>query len=149
MKEKDEKRIMEDGEGTNKRDFLKVLGAGLGIAGLGSMMGSQSFAQDDKKGKYVIVITHGGNDANRAILGLLLAQTVADKGWGKVLVWMTLEGADLVHAKRAERIESPIYKKFGNALEIMKKLRIRVGGLEFVRPVPIILELRAVTSTTG
>jgi predicted peroxiredoxin len=113
------------------------------------MMGSQSFAQDDKKGKYVIVITHGGNDANRAILGLLLAQTVADKGWGKVLVWMTLEGADLVHAKRAERIESPIYKKFGNALEIMKKLRIRVGGLEFVRPVPIILELRAVTSTTG
>ena len=93
MKEKDEKRIMEDGEGASKRDFLKVLGAGIGIAGLGSMMGGQSFAQDDKKGKYVIVITHGGNDPNRAILGLLLAQTVADKGWG--------EGACLDDARRS------------------------------------------------
>jgi hypothetical protein len=74
--------MVEDGEGTNKRDFLKVLGAGLGIAGLGSMMGGQSFAEE-KKGKYVIVITHGGNDPNRAIFGLLMAQTVADKGWGE------------------------------------------------------------------
>jgi len=39
MKEKEEKTIVEDGEGTNKRDFLKVLGAGFGIAGLSSMMG--------------------------------------------------------------------------------------------------------------
>src|SRR4030042_7168118 len=77
MKEKDEKRMMEDGEGANKRDFLKVLGAGLGIAGLSSMMGGQSFAEEDKKGKYVIVITHGGNDPNRAIFGPLMAQTVA------------------------------------------------------------------------
>jgi uncharacterized protein (DUF1501 family) len=76
MKEREEKRIMEDGEGANKRDFLKVLGAGLGIAGLSSMMGGQSFAQEDKKGKYVIVITHGGNDPNRAIFGLLMAQYV-------------------------------------------------------------------------
>ena len=121
MKEKDGKRIMEDGEGTNKRDFLKVLGAGFGIAGLSSMMGGQSFAQEDKKGKYVIVITHGGNDPNRAIFGLLMAQTVADKGWGKVHVWMTLDGADLVNKKKTERIDSPIYKKFGNAFEIMKK----------------------------
>jgi hypothetical protein len=60
---------------------------------------------------------------------------------------MTLEGADLVHAKRTERIESPIYKKFGNALEIMKK--IRVVGLEFVHRALIILELRAVTSMIG
>jgi hypothetical protein len=75
MKEKDKKKILEDGDGTNKRDFLKALGAGLGIAGLGSMTGGQSFAEE-KKGKYVIVITHGGDDPNRAILGLLLAQTV-------------------------------------------------------------------------
>ncbi len=70
---------MEDGEGANKRDFLKALGAGLGIAGLGSMMGVQSFAEAEKKGKYVIVITHGGDDPNRAIFGLLMAQVVADK----------------------------------------------------------------------
>jgi hypothetical protein len=121
MEEKEEKRIMEEGEGTNKRDFLKVLGAGLGIAGLSAMMGGQSFADVEKKGKYVIVITRGGNDPNRAIFGLLMAQTVADKAWGKVHVWMTLDGADLVNKKKTERIESPIYKKFGNALEIMKK----------------------------
>jgi len=124
---KEEEKIVEESEGASKRDFLKVLGAGLGIAGLGSMMGGQSLAQEDKKGNYVIVITHGGNDPNRAILGLLLAQTVADNGWGKVHVWMTPEGADLVHAKRAERIESPIYKKFGNTLEIMKKIKDKGG----------------------
>jgi predicted peroxiredoxin len=126
MKEKDGKKILEEGDGTNKRDFLKALGAGLGIAGLGSMMGGQSFAEE-KKGKYVIVITHGGDDPNRAILGLLLAQTVADKGWGKVYAWMTLDGADLVNKKKTERIESPIYKKFGNALEIMKKIKDKGG----------------------
>lgn len=126
MKEKEEKGIAEDGEGTNKRDFLKILGAGLGIAGLGSMIGGQSFAEE-KKEKYVVVITSGGNNPNRAILGLLLAQTVADKGWGKVYVWMTLEGADLVHKKRTEKIDSPIYKKFGNALEIMKKIKDKGG----------------------
>jgi hypothetical protein len=112
MKEKEEKRIVETGEGANKRDFLKVLGAGLGVAGLSSMMGGQSFAEEDKKGKYVIVVTHGGDDPNRAIFGLLMAQTVADKGWGKVHVWMTLDGADLANKKKTERIESPIYKKF-------------------------------------
>ncbi len=128
MKEKEEKRIMqENGEGTSKRDFLKVLGAGVGVAGLGSMMGTQAFADVEKKDKYVIVITHGGNDPNRAIFGLLMAQTVADKGWGKVYVWMTLDGADLVNKKKTERIDSPIYKKFGNALEIMKKIKDKGG----------------------
>jgi len=37
------------------------------------MLGGQSFAEEDKKGKYVIVITHGRNDPNRAIFGLLMA----------------------------------------------------------------------------
>ena len=50
MKEKDEEKTMKDSEGTDKRDFLKVLGAGLGIAGLSSMMGAQSFAEAEKKG---------------------------------------------------------------------------------------------------
>src|SRR5574341_330328 len=118
MKEKDGNKITEENDGTNKRDFLKALGAGLGIAGVSSMMGGQSFAEVDKKGKYVIVITHGGNDPNRAIFGLLMAQVVTDKGWGKVHVWMTLDGADLCNKKKTEKIESPIYKKFGDGLEI-------------------------------
>jgi predicted peroxiredoxin len=134
MEEKDKDVMMRDGEGASKRDLLKVLGAGLGIAGLTSMMGGQSFADVEKKGKYVIVITHGGDDPNRAIFGLLMAQVVADKGWGKVHVWMTLDGADLVNTKKTERIESPIYKKFGNALEIMKKIKDKGGSFGVCPP---------------
>ena len=111
----------------DKRDFLKALGTGLGIVGLGSLMAGQSFAEVEKKGKYVFAITHGGDDPNRAIFGLLMAQTVAEKGWGRVYVWMTLDGADLVNKKKTERIESPIYKKFGNAFEIMKKIKDKGG----------------------
>ncbi len=54
MKDKDEKRIVEESEGASKRDFLKVLGAGLGIAGLGSMMGGESFAQEGKRGNILL-----------------------------------------------------------------------------------------------
>jgi len=111
----------------DKRDFLKALGTGLGIVGLGSLMAGQSFAEVEKKGKYVFAITHGGDDPNRAIFGLLMAQTVAEKGWGRVYVWMTLDGADLCNKKKTERIDSPIYKKFGNALEIMKKIKDKGG----------------------
>ncbi len=124
---------MKEDERTNKRNFLKVLGAGIGMAGLSSMMGGQALA-DEKKGKYIVVITQGGNDPNRAILALLLAQTVADKGWGKVHVWMTLDGADLANKKKTERIESPIYKKFGNALEIMKKIKDKGGWFGICPP---------------
>ena len=67
MKEK--KRMMEENEVANKRDFLKVIGAGLGVAGLSSIMGAQTFADVDKNGKYVILITHGGNDPNRVKFG--------------------------------------------------------------------------------
>lgn len=126
MKEKVEKKGMEEIEGTSKRDLLKAMGAGLGITGLSLMMGGPSFGEE-KKGKYVIVITNGGNDPNRAIFGLLMAQVVTDKGWGKVHVWMTLDGADLCNKKKTERIDSPIYKKFGNALDIMKKIKDKGG----------------------
>jgi predicted peroxiredoxin len=122
-----EKKAKEEEMGPkNKRDFLKAMGAGLGIAGLTSVMGGQAFAQE-KKGKYVVVITHGGNDPNRAIFGLLMAETAADKGWGQVHVWMTLDGADLACKKKTDRIESPIYKKFGNATSIMKKIKDKGG----------------------
>ena len=127
MKEKEEKKVVAGDEGANKRDFLKALGAGLGFAGLTSVMGGPSLADAQTKGKYVFVITHGGDDPNRAILGLLMAQTVADKEWGKVHVWTTLDGADLANKKKAERIDSPIYKKFGNALEIMNKIKNKGG----------------------
>ena len=114
-------------EAVSRLDFLKTLGIGLGAAGLGTIIGGQAFAEGEKKGKYVVVITNGGNDPNRAILPLILANEAADKGWGSVHVWMTLEGADLASKSKVDRIESPIYKKFGNALALMKKLKEKGG----------------------
>jgi len=108
----------------SRGDFLKTLGMGLGAAGLAGFMGGQAVAAEgEKKGKYVVVATSGGNDPNRAILALLMAVTAQDKGWGEVHVWMTLDGADLANKSKAERIDSPIFKKFGNAAELMKKLK--------------------------
>jgi predicted peroxiredoxin len=36
---------------------------------------------------------------------------------------MTLQGAEMANKNKTERIDSPIFKKFGNALEIIKKLK--------------------------
>jgi predicted peroxiredoxin len=127
MGDKAEGTEKQHGQDTSKRDFLKTIGAGIGVAGLASVMGGQAFAQSEKKGKYVVVITHGADDPNRAIFGLLMAMTAGDKGWGEVHVWMTLGGADLAHKKRTDKIESPIYKSFGNATQIMKKIKDKGG----------------------
>jgi predicted peroxiredoxin len=125
----DEKKLVESEESgqESKRDFLKTVGAGLGLAGLASFVGGQAFAETDKKGKYVVVITHGADDPNRAIFGLLMAMTAGDKGWGQVNVWLTLGGADLANKKKTEKIESPIYKSFGNAAQIINKIKDKGG----------------------
>jgi len=80
--EGDEEKGVEE---LSRQDFLKAAGiAGLGMAGLGAMMSAPASAQeakDGKKGKYVIVITHGGNNPNRAIWALLMAETSRRKEW--------------------------------------------------------------------
>ena len=113
----------QESQGITRQDFIKGLGVGLGAAGLASMMGGAALAEDGKGQRYVVVITHGGNDPNRAILALLCAWTALDKGFGSVHVWMTLEGADLANKTKAGRVESPIFKKFGNAEELLNKLK--------------------------
>jgi predicted peroxiredoxin len=112
-----------NGKGMSRQDFLKGMGLGLGAAGMVSLAGTPSFAADEKKDRYIVAITHGGSDPNRAILGLLCAFTAIDKGFGAVHVWLTLDGADLANKTKAFRIESPIFKKFGNAQELMTKLK--------------------------
>jgi len=122
-----------DSEELSRQDFLKAAGiAGLGMAGLGAMMSSPVLAEEakeGKKGKYVIVITHGGNNPNRAIWALLMAETIQKKGMGDINVWMTIEGADLCKKSVPEKIVSPIFSKFGNAMEIMD--RVRKNGCKF------------------
>jgi predicted peroxiredoxin len=120
-KEMDENRTE---QALNRHDFLKTMGMGLGAVGIASMMGGVASAADEGKGnRYIVAITHGGEDPNRAILGLLMAFTALDKGFGQVHVWMTLGGAELANKSKAGRIESPIFKKFGNAEELMNKLK--------------------------
>lgn len=122
MEEKKDIGVQDD----SRRDFLKLLGAGLGTAGLMSLFGV-STVNAQQKNKYVIVIRNGGNNPNGAILGLICADVILSKGWGEVYVWCTLEGADLANKKKAENIISPIFKKFGNASELMKKIKDRKG----------------------
>lgn len=114
----------------NRSMFLKTVGlAAAGAAGLSAMMSSPVSAEEGKKGNYIIVITHGGNNPNRTIWALLMADTIQKKGLGDVAVWMTIEGAELAKKNVPEKILSPIFQKFGNAMEIMD--RIRKNGCKF------------------
>ena len=135
MKEKKEKMSEQDSEGMNRGDFLKVVGAaGLGVAGLSAVASAPVSAGEGKKGKYIIVVTHGGNNPNRAILSLLLADAAQKKELGDVYVWMTLEGADLCKKGNLEKISSPVYKKFGNALEIAERVHKNGGKFGLCPP---------------
>lgn len=109
--------------GVSRQDFLKGIGLGLGAVGLTGMMGGIATAAEGKTDRYIVAVTNGGSDPNRAILGLLCAFTALDRGFGSVHIWMTLDGADLANKTKAARIESPIFKKFGNAEELLKKLK--------------------------
>jgi len=109
--------------GISRQDFLKGIGMGIGAAGLASLVGGQALAADGTKPRFIVVATHGGDDPNRAILSLLTAVTALDKGLGSVHFWMTLGGAELANKTKAGRIDSPIFKKFGNAEELLKKLK--------------------------
>jgi predicted peroxiredoxin len=122
-------------EQQGKRDFIKTVGAGLGMAGLATLMGGQALAADEGKQRYIVVATHGGNDPNRAILALLTALTALDKGFGSVHVWLTIDGADMAHKTKVGKIISPIYKSFGTAEELINKLKAK-GALVSVLPVP-------------
>jgi len=128
MSERNEEAPVQESEGMKRGEFLKLIGAaGLGIAGLSTLASAPVSAEEGKKGKYVIVVTNGGNNPNRAIWALLMADTILKKGWGEVNVWMTIEGADLCKKGIPEKIISPIFLKFGNALEIMEAIR-KNGG---------------------
>lgn len=128
MSEKNEETAARESEGMKRGEFLKAIGtAGLGIAGLSALASVPASAEEGKKGKYIIVVTHGGNNPNRAIWALLMADTILKKGWGDVHVWMTIEGADLCKKGNPEKIISPIFQKFGNAEEIMERVK-KNGG---------------------
>lgn len=117
-----------------RADFLRTLGlAGLGVLGAGAMVSRPAQAEDGKKPRYIFVVTNGGNNPNRAIWSLLIADVALKKEMGSVHVWFTIEGADLCHKGHPEKVTSPIFLKFGNALEIMESIR-KQGGTFGVCP---------------
>lgn len=117
-----------------RADFLKTLGlAGLGILGAGAMLSRPALAEEGKKPRYIYVVTHGAENPNRAIWSLLIADVTLKKGMGSVHVWFTIEGADLCRTGHAEKITSPIFLKYGTALEIMESIR-KAGGTFGVCP---------------
>lgn len=130
MEEKKTDEIRESEE-FSRGDFLKMAGAaGLGIAGLGAIMSSSASAQagkEGKKNKYLFVVSSGGNNPHRATLALILADVVQKKELGDVHIWMVLEGAELCRKGHAEKIVGPAYQKFGNAFDMMERIR-KNGG---------------------
>jgi len=128
MEEQKKTEGVNESEEFSRGDFLKMAGAaGLGIAGLGAIMSSPASAQEGKKGKYLIILTSGSNNPNRAILALLLADTVQKREFGSVHIYMVLEGVELCKKGHAEKIVSPAYHKFGNAFDMMERIR-KNGG---------------------
>ncbi len=68
------------------------------------------------------MVTHADDDVDRAALALLLAGIDAKK-IGKevsgVTVWFTLQGAKLCRKGAAEKLISPIFRKFGTLADIL------------------------------
>ena len=68
------------------------------------------------------MVTRADDDVDRAALALLLSGIDAKK-IGKeftgVTVWFTLQGAKLCRKGTAEKLTSPIFKKFGTLAEIL------------------------------
>jgi hypothetical protein len=65
-------------DGMSRQDFLQGIGLGLGAAGIASLTSSQAFAAEEKTDRYIVSITHGGNDPNKAILGLRVCPPCAE-----------------------------------------------------------------------
>ena len=117
----------------DRADFLKLLGAGAGVAGLAALAGAQASSAGGKA-KYVFAVTHGSDDPDRAVLALLLAQVVLKKGLGAVQVWMTLGGAELAHKDKAPKISSPIFSKLGEPMSLMRDIKERGGSFRVCPP---------------
>jgi hypothetical protein len=69
-----------------------------------------------------------------------MAETIQMKGMDGVHVWMTIEGADLCKKNVPEKIVSPIFSKFGSAMQIMD--RVRQGPVECKPTGPILYKVQ-------
>jgi len=107
-------------ERMERSDFLKLIGLGAGLAGLGAV--TQAQPVPGAPGRYLVVLTHGGDDPDRAVLALHLAQVILAKGLGSVQVWMTLRGAEVAHKEKSAALRSTIFASAGSAAELVADL---------------------------
>jgi len=99
-------------------DFLKLAG----LSALLPLIGSVTPASAAEGKERLYVVTHADDDVDRAALALILAGIDAKKigkEFAGVTVWFTLQGAKLCRKGAAEKLTSPVFKKFGTLAEIL------------------------------
>ena len=125
-----DERVLPD---VSRGDFLKLAG----IVALLPLIGSVTPASAANGKERLYVVTHADDDVDRAALALLLAEVDANK-IGKelsgVTIWFTLPGVKLCRKGAAEKLTSPIFKKFGTLADILTsavKAGAKLGGCPF------------------
>jgi predicted peroxiredoxin len=102
----------------SRSDFLKLAG----LSALVPLLGSAPSASAAEGKERLYVVTHAEDDVDRAALALLLAGLDAKK-IGKevpgVTIWFTLHGAKLCGKGAAEKLTSPIFRKFGTLADLI------------------------------
>jgi predicted peroxiredoxin len=110
-----DERVLPD---VSRSDFLKLAG----LSALLPLVGSVTAASAAEVKDRLYVVTHADDDVDRAALALLLAGVDAKK-IGKelsgVTIWFTLQGGKLCRKGAAEKLTSPVFKKFGTLAEIL------------------------------
>jgi predicted peroxiredoxin len=110
-----DERVLPD---VTRADFLKLAG----LSALLPLIGSAASASAAGGKERLYIVTHAEDDVDRAAFSLLLAGIDAKK-IGKeftgVTIWFTLQGAKLCRKGSAEKLTSPIFRKFGTLAEIL------------------------------
>jgi len=101
----------------SRNDFLKLAG----LSALLPLLSGATAASAAEGKERLYVVTHADDDVDRAALALLLAGIDAKK-IGKevsgVTIWFTLPGVKLCKKGAAEKLTSPVFKKFGTLADI-------------------------------
>jgi len=101
----------------SRNDFLKLAG----LSALLPLLSGATAASSAEGKERLYVVTHADDDVDRAALALLLAGIDAKK-IGKevsgVTIWFTLPGVKLCKKGAAEKLTSPVFKKFGTLADI-------------------------------
>ena len=116
-----------------RNDFRKLAG----LSALLPLLSGVTTAAAAEGKERLYVVTHAEEDVDRAALALLLAGIDAKK-IGKevsgVTIWFTLQGAKLCKKGAAEKLTSPIFKKFGTLADLLTaavKAGAKLGACPF------------------